>query len=732
MISKKVFTGDGVNKRFLSDFIISSEQFARPYVYVFDNTLDPNGTEDVLQNPSNPWSFPTNLYRRGTDAPQSEFDLLTIDKWDLVDNSILTYEIPLTDTHIWIEVATTPEEFGETLTAPSVERAETAAAEALASANNASASEVQTGLDVVITNADVVITNADVVSTNADKASVDARLDTVQANSNTVEQNLDLVSSDPVATQLADAEDNATKAELEAWEAEAEKLTADSYASEPEDVFVKIYTSNGNGTFSVVNAVTYSSLHYSLKSSGTPSVDTIVDLIASQTSISTINVRGYYLPNDGGGGLFNYDATQSAVNNGGTIIDGWVRQYSGAVNILWFGAKRDDLLGSASINDASILAALNTLEDVYAPKGKYHISKTLFIKEGQEFYGDGKDSFFNMAVADQGGIIHMVGTTGVPVTDCYVHSLGFDANLVSNLNVIGVAFAERTQTRNIWGFNVGRKGYTAQLEVKNNICSDCYFDGGESSRALITLEATSDILRDCTGNIVSNITIGVATDWVVALENADECIITNITAEQSLRGVLMNTSHNNKLDNIHTNATNTLMQMAGCNGNDIDGVTTEQTLTNTIHNFVTSMSSDNVFRNMKAVSSSNGVPLGILLQTSQFISCEYETDTSDTITGGAASNKIKFSGCKLTGTTRVVNSDTTALELLHNEIYTTNVGVQINNTTPKLIGNNLYGASGNTFFMNGCTDSILVGNSFDTGSAPSLGTTPKEAANSWN
>jgi len=39
------------------------------------------------------------------------------------------------------------------------------------------------------------------------------------------------------------------------------------------------------------------------------------------------------------GGVFNYDGAQSGVNNGGTIFNGWVRQYDGAVNVKWFGAK---------------------------------------------------------------------------------------------------------------------------------------------------------------------------------------------------------------------------------------------------------------------------------------------------------------------------------------------------------------------------------------------------------
>lgn len=50
-----------------------------------------------------------------------------------------------------------------------------------------------------------------------------------------------------------------------AYEAEAQKLTADSYATEAEDVFVKIYTSNGDGTFSHTNSTEYSSLHWATK-----------------------------------------------------------------------------------------------------------------------------------------------------------------------------------------------------------------------------------------------------------------------------------------------------------------------------------------------------------------------------------------------------------------------------------------------------------------------------------
>ncbi len=40
----------------------------------------------------------------------------------------------------------------------------------------------------------------------------------------------------------------------------------------------------------------------------------------------SVDVRGYSKENDGGGGIFQYHESQSGMNNGGTVIDGWVRQ----------------------------------------------------------------------------------------------------------------------------------------------------------------------------------------------------------------------------------------------------------------------------------------------------------------------------------------------------------------------------------------------------------------------
>ena len=222
MVSKKRFSNvDGVTSRFLSDFIIQSEQFARVYNYFYN----PAGVEGDI-DPG------TGLATRVLDFPDPAEDLVTLDKWDLVDNSILFYTEPVVGSSVYIEVATTPEEFGDTLTAPAVERAETAADEAEASAAAALVSETNAATSEA--NALVSETNAaaDALSANTDRLAVDARLDTVQANSNTVEQNLDVVTSDPVATQLANAETNATNAEASAAAALVSETNAALSAAE--------------------------------------------------------------------------------------------------------------------------------------------------------------------------------------------------------------------------------------------------------------------------------------------------------------------------------------------------------------------------------------------------------------------------------------------------------------------------------------------------------------------
>lgn len=100
-------------------------------------------------------------------------------------------------------------------------------------------------------------------------------------------------------------------------------------------------------------------------------VDTIDELLALNP---TLLVTGTCIVKDESrGGVFVYDASKSAINNGGTIFNGWARQYDGAVNVKWFGAV------SGEDNTASIQAALNTGMDVCLDVAHSDLSASLVI-----------------------------------------------------------------------------------------------------------------------------------------------------------------------------------------------------------------------------------------------------------------------------------------------------------------------------------------------------------------
>lgn len=150
-------------------------------------------------------------------------------------------------------------------------------------------------------------------------------------------------------------------------------------------------------------------------------LDTISDLLAPNSELIaqgvSVSVSGYSTKNDGGGGLFNWDATaDKATANAGTIIDPdkslalqgtgtgsgcWVRQYSGAVNVKWFGADKTGLLASNEniqnaldyastvVKNTQVTSVDITTAAVYIPSGSYLLEAAINVPSGVELVGDG-------------------------------------------------------------------------------------------------------------------------------------------------------------------------------------------------------------------------------------------------------------------------------------------------------------------------------------------------------
>ena len=115
-------------------------------------------------------------------------------------------------------------------------------------------------------------------------------------------------------------------------------------------------------------------------------VETINDFPANPETGDTVIVK-----DNNRGGTFIYDATQSAVNNSGTIFNGWVRQYSGAINVKWFGAVG----GIAVAQDTAIQNAINycsvTKKSLLIPDGEFYFYN-LIPKSNVTIYGSGDSS----------------------------------------------------------------------------------------------------------------------------------------------------------------------------------------------------------------------------------------------------------------------------------------------------------------------------------------------------
>lgn len=166
-----------------------------------------------------------------------------------------------------------------------------------------------------------------------------------------------------------------------------------------------------------------------------------------------VTVRGYHIIGDGGEGTFIYDVTKLAVNNGGTILNGWIRQYIGAVKAEWFGAKGDNNPTSATINTLAIQAALDTNNPVELSVGTYYINPLMMA--GNSFLSGRGKTLTVLKGVSSGAIINSANVEDTfSIVGLRIQDLSIDGNSISDAIDIGSTLTGNYITSEVFISNV--------------------------------------------------------------------------------------------------------------------------------------------------------------------------------------------------------------------------------------------------------------------------------------
>ena len=243
------------------------------------------------------------------------------------------------------------------------------ATEASASASTASAQA-----SIATAQASIATAQASIATTKANEASVSASASSLKANEASSSASSALISKTNAATSEANAlsykdsaSTSATIATTKANEALGYRDAALTYQYGAESAY--------SSTLSLVNNLELPSV--------THTVDTVDDFGTIPNGIYTVIVKDINR-----GGTFIYDATQSAVNNGGTIFDGWTRQYE-QLHVEFFGADTEGAEGTVYVQKAVEFAVNNNLNLTARGDSTFGISSPIIIPQYQNYSGRG-------------------------------------------------------------------------------------------------------------------------------------------------------------------------------------------------------------------------------------------------------------------------------------------------------------------------------------------------------
>lgn len=181
------------------------------------------------------------------------------------------------------------------------------------------------------------------------------------------------------------------------------------------------------------------------------------------------------------GGIFVW--SESGTANGGTVFAGssgyWVRQYSGAVNVKWFGAVGDGVTDDT----AAIQSALATSNNIFIPEGTYKCTDTLVLPKDITLEGtSGTVLDFNhteTVVTNQSHIETVdVGLTALPALSSAISEFNRELPFVSAHNLsVGDIIVIYDPNDYSWAkdrtyYHKGERGKVATIDTSTSVSLD--------------------------------------------------------------------------------------------------------------------------------------------------------------------------------------------------------------------------------------------------------------------
>jgi hypothetical protein len=151
------------------------------------------------------------------------------------------------------------------------------------------------------------------------------------------------------------------------------------------------------------------------------------------TDNDSITVLGYYAEGDGGGGTFYWDATSTETDNGGTVIKAtsvttgrWMRVFSGAVNVKWFGALLDGSVEDVAFTKADTFSNGGVVYVPFTSSGinVSGLTATSTFQFESSFNNSGTSSLLelNGSVIDRATGLELVYKDGLPIKNLSINA----------------------------------------------------------------------------------------------------------------------------------------------------------------------------------------------------------------------------------------------------------------------------------------------------------------------